>query len=148
MEIIHVFCLEQIFITNYSSSHLPSCRSINKQLMIYEMKMFFSLNSPTCIKLFHQRYQHTNGQLNAPVFISLINVVDCFVFKEKAKSFCRCRAISSFVTQILFLPLRLSSFCCETFFLCLDVVTKICLSKSLVLLLFIVLSETFCALLR
>ena len=46
-----------------------SMRRINKQLIWFmKWKMFFIFSSS--LKLFHQRYQHTNGQLNAPVFLS------------------------------------------------------------------------------
>lgn len=46
-----------------------SMRRINKQLIWFmKWKMFFTISSS--LKLFHQRYQHINGQLNAPVFSS------------------------------------------------------------------------------
>jgi hypothetical protein len=54
--------------------------------MIYEMKNGKNVFLAHALKLFHHRYQHTNGQLNAPVFFPAINVVD-FLQKGERKFF-------------------------------------------------------------
>lgn len=64
----------------FTSLKLPE----HKQFMIYEMKnvVFSSYKSLTCIKIFHQRYQQTNGKIKAWAFslFSLLIASSCGSF--------------------------------------------------------------------
>lgn len=83
------------------------------------------------LKLFHHRYQHTNGQVES--FRSLINVVDCFAFRgaERSEKFFPSESLQpKFVISSSFLA-GWKAFC--LLFLCsppVDVVTKICLPEK------------------